>query len=54
MLAKITIQNLDQAEKNARELLEHIEAIKRLQMDISYLGVQVEIKLGEEKTVSST
>lgn len=54
MLAKITIQNLGHVEKNARELLEHIEAIKRLQMDISYPGVQVEIELGEEKAASST
>jgi hypothetical protein len=53
MRANLKISGLSEAERVAREILEHVEAIKRLQRDASYDAVSVEVELLEnEKTAS--
>lgn len=48
MFAKIVINGLTKAEANAREILEHIEAIKRLQQGATWAGIEVHTEIGEE------
>ena len=48
MLAKVKIKGLDKAEAAANEILEHIDAIKKLQQDASWPGISVEIELSAE------
>ena len=48
MNAKIIISNLGASEKAAREILEHVEAIKKLQRDAAWNAAKVEIVLKEE------
>lgn len=51
MLVKLELENLGKAEEYAKQILEHVEAIKRLQNEASYnhAGLIVNIK-GEEAT----
>lgn len=48
MFANIKIKGLDKAEAEAREILEHVEAIKKLQQGASWSGLAVEIELSTE------
>lgn len=48
MFANIKIKGLDKAEADAKEILEHVEAIKKLQQAASWPGLAVEIKLSTE------
>lgn len=48
MNAKIVIKNLDRAESNAKSILEHVDAIKRLQKDMGWDAVSVDVELNEE------
>lgn len=47
MFAKIKIEGLSEAEKAAREILEHIDAIKRAEMRLGLSSVSVEVALKE-------
>ena len=48
---EFTVSNLDAAEQAAKELLEHIEAIKKIQRDLAWDGVDadVTVRFTEEK-----
>lgn len=48
---EFTIHNLEAAERATKELLEHIEAIKKLQRDLSWQGVDaaVSVNFSEQK-----
>ena len=48
MNARIVIKNLDKAESNAKAILEHVDAIKRLQKDTVWSAVSVDFELNEE------
>ena len=48
MLANVKIKGLDKAEATAKEILEHIDAIKKLQQFASWPGISVEIELNTE------
>lgn len=48
MLANVKIIGLDKAEADAKKILEHIEAIKKLQYGASWHGISVEIELSTE------
>lgn len=52
MRAKIVVSGIDTAEKAANEILEHIEAIKRLQQDAAWKSADVEIHLINEEHIS--
>ena len=52
MFAKISIHNLDEAEKTAKEILEHIEAINALMKSASWRGISLEVALENQKAVS--
>lgn len=52
MNAQITIKGLDEAEKAAKEVLEHIEAIRQLQRGSAWNGISVQLELTEEKAAS--
>ena len=47
MFAKIKIEGLSEAEKAAREILEHIDAIKKAEMRLGISSVSVEVELKE-------
>ena len=48
MLANVKIKGLDKAEADAMAILEHIDAIKKLQQGASWPGISVEIELSTE------
>lgn len=45
---KINIKNLANAEQRAKEILEHIEAIKRLERESSWTSADVEIVIDKK------
>ena len=48
MFATINISGLSATEKAAQEILEHIEAIRRIQSEAAFKGIRVEVDLKEE------
>lgn len=48
MLAKVKIKGLDKAETAAKEILEHVEAIRKIQQGAAWSGLTVEIELNTE------
>lgn len=52
MLVKIKVSGLSEAEKTAREILDHIDAIRKLQMSAGYRGVDLEVEIEKEKAAS--
>lgn len=48
MCAKIVIKGLSEAEANARAILEHVEAIKRIQQGAAWSGIEIHAEIGEE------
>lgn len=53
MRAKIIITGVDVAEKAANEILEHIEAIKRLQHEAAWKSADVEVQIINEESTSN-
>ena len=53
MLVKIKVSGLSEAEKTAREILDHVDAIRNLQMSAGYRGVDLEVEI-EEGAASKT
>lgn len=54
MLTTIEIVGLSKAEKAAQEILEHIEAIRKIQRDVAWKSVDFSVKLvGEDEEAAS-
>lgn len=52
MLVKIKVSGMSEAEKTAREILDHVDAIRNLQMSAGYRGVDLEVEIEERGAVS--
>ena len=52
MYVDVTISGLDKAERAAKEILEHVEAIKRIQKDAAWGGLRVTMQVAEKETAS--
>ena len=52
MLVKVKVSGLSEAEKAAREILDHVDAIRKLQMSAGYRGVDLEVEIEERRAVS--
>lgn len=48
MIAKIIISGVAEAETTAREILAHVEEIKRLQANAAYKGINIVVDVTEE------
>lgn len=48
MHAKIIVTGITAAEKTAKEILEHVEAIRNLQKNATWPGVNVEVEIKTE------
>lgn len=48
MYAKIKIDGLSEAEKAAREILEHIDAIKQAELRLGISSISIEVDLKED------
>lgn len=53
MFAKIEITGLDGAETGARAILEHVEAIKRLQRETTWQNIEVHATIGTEPSAAT-
>ena len=53
MFAKVEITGLDKAEANARAILEHVEAIKQLQRETTWEGIEVHTTIGTEPSAAT-
>ena len=52
MNVKLVINGLDEVEKAAKEILEHVEAIRKIQMGGAWHGISVEANLVNEEAAS--
>ncbi len=48
MIVEMNISGVSEAEKAAKEILEHIEAIKELQKTAAYKGIRITIDMKDE------
>ena len=51
MIIEMNIRGVSDAEKTAKEILEHVEAIKELQKTAAYKGIRITIDM-KDKTAS--
>ena len=48
MLATIVISGVSEAETAAKEILEHVEAIKRIQSEAGFRGLKIQVEINAE------
>ncbi len=53
MNATIVISGINEAEKAAKEILAHVEAIRAIQRNVSYIGADIQVVLDSKEEAAS-